>query len=86
MQAIWRRMSRDGRHVAGADTLPLRQRERFVVAEQQMETGFYCRRRNVRRTGVVVDRSVRVVVQPSGNGQPVGAKHDLRFLGEYDSV
>ena len=73
VQAFWRRVPRDGRHVARPDALPLLQRLRFVdVAESLASGGDRCGR-DVRRSRHRLDRHVPLVVQRTGSRSTTSA-------------
>ena len=66
LQALRRRMPRDGRDVPGAYALPVLQRLRLLDAAEQVAAGGHRRGGHVRRSGAGLDRHVPVVVQRAG--------------------
>ena len=69
LQALRRRVPRDGRDVAGAHALPVLQRFRFVDAAQPLASGGDRRGRHVRRARAGVDLHVHLVVHRAGAAQ-----------------
>ena len=87
LQALRRRMPRDGLHAPGVHALPVLQRLRLLDAAQQVASGGHRRGRHVRRDGAGVDRHLHLVVQRSHHAaQPAVPERDVHLLGQHGAV
>ena len=83
VQALRRRMSRNGRDGPRAHALPVLQRLRLLAAAQQVGPRGHRRRRHVRRAGPGLGRHLDLVVQRAGPLEPPLPEHDVRLLGQH---